>query len=808
MNNTASVLPRSALAIALLSALAASPVLAQEQAEGQSAQALDTIQVTARKRTENIVEVPMNISAVSASELEARNLTEVNDIYRTVAGGASPTGQLILRGLSGSNASAPNTTSQFVDGVPLGMNNIMDVQRVEVLRGPQGTLWGSNAIGGTVQVVTNKPQAQYLEGFFNTRVSSEDQVSGVSTRFEAGLNAPLVEDRLALRVAASTHTNQRQIVNTATGKQGSNGGEVLRAQLRFEPNENVWVNLGYTNIYTRTEGRTVGDRSRPGGYEVATMTANPNAVLGYDVTRDWVACDPAAERAACFTGGNPGTNAPTKFQVWERMDPWSKANTDLVSLSFGLDSLFGDRASLNYVGSWRNNTSTGLDDWSRIDGEDLVNSWIINDNDSSRVTHELRLQSNQRMAGFDWTVGVFEDRFWAGYKQGQQYQYHDASTPAQLALSNAVIWDGAVSSRAREGWAARGIYNLADLGQNLYGDVSKNLSMTNVHNSSSEQAAFGELNYQFDTGVGRFEATAGIRYYRLKDHSATVQDGVWYGPAGREDSSGGQESGNRKKVSLAWLPAQNINVYALYSEGYRPGGNNAPLAYSCEGEPDAAGYVRRYTSDKIDNYELGFKANLFDRRFNISSAVYHIDWSGIHAPVFMARCGSRYMSNAVTARSRGVELETQTWLGNTTTLSFNAGYTDASMTADAPHLSAVKGDSMPMVPKYNGYLALDHGFDLFNRQASARVDVSTYGPYKTHFNARETNQVSGYTTVNLSGRIELNPAASLGLFVNNVFNREYMTYRNASYPDYPQYPQYERYGIGRTIGARLDLRFD
>nr|WP_208543230.1 TonB-dependent receptor plug domain-containing protein [Lysobacter alkalisoli] len=211
-------LKRSALASALSSALILSgAALAQEAPQEspetpqarptaqQEATALDTVVVTARKRSESIMEVPMNITAISAEELTSRNLTSVGEIYRTIAGGASATGQLILRGLSGSNSPSPGTTSQFVDGIPFGSSNIFDVERVEILRGPQGTLWGSNAIGGTVQIVTNKPRTDRFELFGSLRASSENDVSGLARRIEAGINAPLIQDTLALRVVGSTY---------------------------------------------------------------------------------------------------------------------------------------------------------------------------------------------------------------------------------------------------------------------------------------------------------------------------------------------------------------------------------------------------------------------------------------------------------------------------------------------------------------------------------------------------------------------------------------------------------------------------
>ncbi|WP_149195004.1 TonB-dependent receptor [Luteimonas suaedae] len=801
-------LRRSALATALSSAIVLSgTTFAQEQQTDQGspeleAKELDAVVVTARKRTESIMEVPMNITAISAEELTSRNLTSVEEIYRTIAGGASATGQLILRGLSGSNSPSPDTTSQFVDGVPFESSNIFDVDRVEVLRGPQGTLWGSNAIGGTVQIITNKPRVNDFEIFSTLRASNESDVPGLAKRFEFGANAPLIEDKLALRVAGSTYRTPGKIVNAATGTQRSISGELLRMQLQWEPTEDTRFNLGYINQKSRTEGTRLADRSQPGGYYVPNFTENPDSPWGYDVDYDVVSCDATWERPACFTDGNPGVDAPSRYTIYEIMDPWSKSGTDLFSLTFEHDDLFGI-ASASYVGSWREIKDDSLDNWSRLDMADMMKTWIINHNKTNRVTHELRFQSNERRGGFDWTVGLFQDRDWEGYNPNAQWQYHEI-TPQGIALFS--DWnDWAWFDPA---WAAQGIHNVGDLGRILYGDPSKNYNLTYHHVSSKEEAAFGELSYSFDAGSGRIEITGGIRYFRLDDATSYTQSGIWIGPEANTATTGGQESGNRKKLSVAWIPNSDMNLYALYSEGYRPGGNNGPLPNACLDDEFAPSHRDRYTSDKIDNYELGFKGNLWDRRLRIASAIYQIDWTDVRTSIYMPTCGFSFTANAANARSRGVELESQAWLGNNTTLTFNAAYTDSTMLDDVPALGAKAGDDMTMVPKYNGYLALDHGFNLFDRDASARIDVATYGPFKSHFNVRDEDRTAGYTTINLSGRIHLNDDVSLGLFANNLLNKEYVTYRSARSRTSSSQPLNEIYGDGRTIGMRLDMRFE
>lgn len=809
MRKTNRILRRAALFQALaFVGWAASPVHAQTPtseapATAEPATTLDAIVVTSRKREENIMEVPMNITAISDQEIRDRGLSNVQDIYRTISGGATATGELILRGLSGGNSPSPGTTSTFVDGVPFNFGNLFDVERIEVLRGPQGTLYGSNAIGGTVRVITRQPQMNEFEVFTTLRGTWEKNVDGTATRAEAGVNIPLVQDTLAMRVAASVNHTPLAIRNAHTGTQSTRDGEFLRTQLAWEPSDLMRFNFGYIFVENRAVGTNRADRSQPGFRRFATFTENPDSPWGYDVSYENVPCPPAAERPECYSGG-PVVDSNPKYTIFELMDGWSKTQTNLYSLAFDHDDL-GGIASMHYVGSYRKNFGTSLDNWSRLDMDDMMRTWIINRDSTKRITHELRFQNIERRGGVDWTAGVFQDRTWGGYRPDIQWQYHEAD-PRSIALFS--DWnDWAWAFYDWEGlW---GVRNIAELGEALYGDPTKNYNLTRLHSKDDEQAAFGEGSYRFQTGAGDFELTAGIRYFRLEDSSHTLSSGIWIGPEGNESISEGKESGNRKKLGIAYMPNPDMNIYAVYSEGYRPGGNNFPeLPNACVGDEFANQFSPRYNSDQIDNYELGLKANLFDRRFRMAAAVYNIDWTDVRTSIYMPSCGFTYIANAADARSRGIEFESSTFIGNGTMLTFNASYTDSKMLSDVEALGARRGDSMTMVPKYNAYIALDREFSLFGRNTYARIDMAAYGKYKSHFNVRDEDSSPAYRTVNLSGRMDLNGNTSLGIHLNNVFNEEYYTYRAARSRTSSRLPLHEIYGAERSLTLRLDYRFD
>lgn len=766
-------LHKSAICLAVLASLTAFNAQSEQQVANtpDAEKEIEVIKVTSRKREESIIEVPMSVSSVSAVEIGNRNLLNKDDLYRTLAGAANPRGELILRGLSGGNSSAPGTTSAFTDDIPYDFGDLYDIEAVEVLRGPQGTLWGSNAIGGTSRIITKKPQLDELEIATSVQSQQTKNVDGNDTRVWGTLNIPLIEDTLAMRVTGHSATIPGAIVNTKTGVQRERRNDYIRGQFLYKVDEDIQMNLGIWSNNRSSIGTISSDLSKPGFYRVANVTPNADSPWGYDVDYSRVTCAATASRSEC-RGGNKTGKTDAKYTIWEALDSTLDTSTDLVTLQSSHDN-FMDMAVLSYSGSFREFKSSGLDNWTRLDMDDMVETWILNDDASKRTTHELRLQSKDEGA-LKWTVGAFYDKSRRGYLPNYQWQYHQKD-PASIAIFS--DWSGMFD----ESWEALGIHNVGELGQKLFGDSGKNYSNVIKSSFDRELAYFGEMSYGIDTAdMGRFEVTAGIRFYDLEDSLNQMESGIWIGADASENKSSGSESGNRKKLSVSWLPEQNYSVYALYAEGYRPGGNNGPLANACRNDEFASGRKDRYTSDTVENYEVGFKGNV-NNRFQFASAVYQIDWDDVIVDVYMPSCGFTYTGNAAKARSKGVEFESKLNVTDSLDMVFNASYTDAKLLNDVASLQAKAGQNMTMVPKYNAYLGLDQSFTLYNRASSVRLDVEAYGEYKSHFNARADgfDTSEAYRRVNLSGKMDLNDNVKLSVFVKNLFNAEIEDYKRA-----------------------------
>lgn len=814
---------------AVISVLAAGPVFAADNEEATAEEDSNVIVVTARKKRETIIEVPMNISTVGAQEIADRNLITKEEIYRSIAGAANPRGELILRGLSGGNSAFPGTSSSFTDGIPWDFSELFDVERVEVLRGPQGTLWGSNAIGGTVQVITNKPVLNELEVFGQFQTSDEAHIDGIATAGFAGINLPLAED-WALRITGNSAYAPKKMTNAYTGNQGHGESQFLRTQLLWQASDDMSINMGYVREQSYHLGTDIADRAKALYYARADLTPNPDADFGYDVTVNWFDCaSPEQERAACLGTGTI-VNSDPKYTNYERFDEWAEREFDLYSVTIEHANI-ADIASMSYVGSYREYYNGSLDNWSRLDAVDMFDTWIINDFSGNRTTHELRFQNLDVDSSFDWTVGYFYDKIDDGDNPNGQFQYHGNGDEGKAIASYywGTYW-GYFDPRPDEDtdpenvyWSDLGVTNIAELGEYLYNDPNKNYNISQLESWSTEQALFGEATYNTTIAGKKFELTGGIRFFELENYSLIGETGIWVGPEGGITETGSKETGNRKKVSASWMPDNESQIFAVYSEGYRPGSANmSSLPQSCRNDSNAEFFLPSYKSDEIENYEIGYKGSFNNGDFFFSAAAYQINWSEVQVSIYMPTCGFSYTYNAEDARSRGLEFESRTKLTNDLTLTVNAGYTDSEMLDDIPAIRAKAGDDMTMVPKFNAYLALDQGFKLYNKQAYVRVDMQAYGEYKTHFGgARNTYDDDGvlvtrdtadiaeaYEVINLSGRVEINDNLNLSLHINNLFDKEYTTYQRArSRNSGNNAALYTDYGDNRTMTLRVDYRF-
>jgi len=645
----------------------------------------------------------------------------------------------------------------------------------------------------------------------------------MSTKRAYVLKNSLVCSAVLSALTGSTSNTPLSITNVNTGVQGNERANFLRAQMLWQATDDFSINLGYVHDEYESIGTNTADVARGGAAYEALLTSNPDAPFGYDVEiQEGAACDKG--RVECMSSGYIAGGTDPRYNAWELMDAQSNDETDMLTLNISHDDVFGF-ARLNYDGSYRNYNSDVSRDtkWARSDGGDMFRTWINNDYQRKRTTHEIRLSSLETESNIDWTVGFFYDKDEKGDGPSRQDQYHGNGNEGKAIAS--AFWGDYWGYFGGEWEDNNGelqvINNVAELGMFYWDNPNINYSEETLVSFNREQSFFGEASYTLETeSIGEFEFTAGIRFYDLKDNEVTVTQGIWGSTAdetSRPDlpegtyyanrtENGGEESGNRKKFSVSWRPDSSMSVYALYAEGYRPGGNNITnLPVACRNDPNAKFFQTRYESDSIDNYEIGYKGSLFNNKVGISTAAYQIDWTDVQADIGMG-CGFSFTANAAKARSRGLELETVTNITDDLTFTFNVGYVAAEMLEDVESIGAKAGDDMAQVPKYNVYMALDQGFEIFNRQAYARIEVEAYDEYKTHFKAAEEDKLPAYERVNLSGRIELADGINASLHIKNLLDKEIMDFRSSTGNEYGNF-HYIDYAQGRNVTLRLDFAF-
>ena len=761
------------------------------------AQALDEIVVTARKKEEVVLDIPMNISTITETEIKARNIVDKSELYRTIAGAASPRGELILRGLSGSNSAYPNTTNVWTDGVPFDFGNVYDVERVEVLRGPQGTLYGSNAIGGTVHVITNKPNLNELEISGSVMFKNEAHRPGTEVRAFGVVNVPIVEGSLGLRVTGQSGGKTGKILNLNDGHRGETEDEFLRAQLLWEPNDKTQVNLSVVRDEYFSDEYSDVDLSTPPYYYEAILTPNSAATYGYDVALTFPDCPSGASRPECkihSIGALVQDGYNPDFATWYLLNHFNANETSLVGLTIDRQDII-EGVDLSYAGSYRDTDTSGRQNhWSRYDAQDMFRTWIDDTNGWNRFTHELRLQSSGD-GPIEWTVGAFHDESNGKENPNVQWQYH-ASDNRSRAIAD-YLWG--------YWW---GYEDPTQLGIDVYGNGNVHYNGNQLRWDDTETAYFGEASYTMDLQDGKtLELTGGIRFYDIKNDYYYTDSGLWNNDV--TDIKDG-EDGNRIKLSANYRPTENLAVFGIYSEGYRPGGNNGSAPpVSCRNDPAVGDYSDRYTSDETENMEIGFKGLLFDRRIQFSGAIYQIDWSGVQASVYMETCGFSYTANAATAESKGFELETTSMLTDDLKLIVNYSSTQSEMTSDVPSIGASAGDDMTMVPKYNYYIALDRGITYRGREGNLRLDVNGYGKYKSHFNVKDQDISAAYKVVNLQASLQVSENTTINVVVNNLLDDRIVRYKNARSRNIGSYWNiYHTYYIpDRTVALRMDYTF-
>ncbi|MCC2978308.1 TonB-dependent receptor [Sphingomonas sp. PL-96] len=757
------MLSRSALAFASLVAL---PGLAFAQAgvpEGTSEPG--DIVVTAQKRVEGVRDIPLSISVLDAEQLSRAHITDYGDLARNVAGlsftntGASGLSRIALRGVA--SASGAATVGVYLDDVALSFPNqsftgttlprLFDLERVEVLRGPQGTLYGDSSLGGTLRFITSQPELGQISGYANGQLAA---VKGGGTDYEVSgaVNLPL-GSRAALRIAGVSGRQSGFIDHVdATGAVDRQNVDAeryhaVRATLLVEATD--WLKLTPTLQwqYSKTDDSSVFNLSLP-RFQRANQVLEPS--------RDTLIVPSLTAEASFGDYTLTSITSYTKRKFDRRLDA---TVFDSEYVASAIDPDYGapyDRiAALPGV----------------LANVDRITNW----------SEELRLASPGIKAGgrsYEWQIGAYLNSLKA-QSLDDEYVY---------GLNDAVTGQFGTSVQSIIGYAAP---------DDLLGYFHSDRTLKQI-------AGFAQGSLMI---VPKLKATVGVRQVKAWTESRMAQGG-WLAdgtPASEKVKS--DESPFTPKFALDYAVSRELSLYASATKGFRLGGQNNTLPSFCGRAITSIGLtavgVKSYGSDTIWAYEVGGKAGFFGNRLRVNASAYRIDWSNIQQQLRLASCGYVITANAGDARSQGGELEIAARVTDALTLNVTGGVTDAHITEEAAGSTAKVGQKVLGVPNKTLMLGVDYDRRLSERLAlHATMNWNYTGESRGSFTVTDSDYVrEDYWVGDLDAGVDIDNL-TLGVFVKNIADDQTVIQKPSIL--------FIRQGLTvrpRTIGASLRVRY-
>ena len=723
---------------------------------------LEEIVVTATKREEKLHDVAMGITAISGDDLARRQELGYTDFAAQIPGLSiegvdAGRNRVVLRGENVGSVGA--TIATTVDDIPFSMSgsqsngaffsaniDTYDLQRVEVLRGPQGTLYGASAEGGLIKYVTNPPNLNAYEGA--VRVGGEYIDGGQSAGFAKGMvNIPFWDNKAALRVSAVEEGIAGWIDNPQTGQKDVNHGDKysLRASLLVKPTSDLTIRLTAFNQGLNTRGDN--------NVQVVGAALTPQSPPANQF-------DPVNGFANSTAGPHVIDDQLSYYALTLQYD--FKAATLMSATSFGeIKKHYSlDATSLNIAPG-----VTLADAVAGVYGVPVV--VFGNQLETLRkFNQELRLTSNPggTLFGnpFDWLVGGFFTREITGFNQD-----YDARSAADTATS---------------------------LAPPLGGD--------RLPADYKESAVFADFTYHFSKA---FDIELGGRSTHTKQYSqSTLLCCVLLGPDAVFDKVYTSESEQTWSVAPRWHINDDLLMYARVATGFSPGGPNQPSSLLLNPPP--------YRSDSTRNYELGVRADLFDRKFVADVAVFDIRWSDVQIlDIVQTPSGPIGLNgNSGSADSRGVEWNFMWRPVQGLSVGLLGAYTDAKLTSDAALLGGMNGDALPYVPKFSDTFNVDYTWPAFSNYAGFVGGSWTYtGTRYTAFSSSVTTieshvKLPVYNTLKVQAGVD-NGHFSVELFGSNLTNARGIT-------EYANSGGQNQTGLAafiqpRTIGIELGAKF-
>jgi iron complex outermembrane receptor protein len=662
---------------------------ADEPAAGAS---LQEIVVTAQKRAEGEQSVPLSMTTFGSAAIEQKAITSFFDYgtkvpnlaFAMTGDGIGTARTISIRGISGDN-----TTGFYIDETPLPDSidpRVLDVDHIEVLRGPQGTLYGARSMGGTVRIITKEPELENFGGEVHAGVSHTWNTDRPNGTADGVVNIPILEGRVALRVSGF-FDNEAGYFKRSYCRNIDTTAYNLNATPTCTP-LSVFTHPSLVSVVNN-----VGALKTGGGAVALTIKATDNLTITPRVMLEQANYNgfPMADVLSDTSNGygypvpsgpyTLPTLKPTDFTQARMFDVPESGydHWNLYSLAMRWKTSYGELVSSTaYFNRIVNETEDQADFvYAALLGgyQALPAAGLSEEKNYQRFVQEIRFAS-QLDGPAQFVVGGFYSDFHGRLPFASYYPPSAAPGYGNILLN--VFGSCPPPSVASSGYLCPNPQHPDEIfGQNYRTDIK-------------EPAVFGQLTYDFTPAL---KGTFGVRWSQVKttaggyiEGSVTESNADYYAGIGQivDPNSTTTENSVTPKAQIDYHIDRDVMVYATAAKGFRPGGlvPSVPAAL-CESQLPAGVDVnrtRQYGSDSLWNYELGVKSSWLENRLTVNASAFYIDWKNIQQWILLG-CGFQYRANAGAAVSKGGELEVNARPIEPLQLSLGLGYQDAKITS-------------------------------------------------------------------------------------------------------------------------------
>lgn len=752
-----------ALSVPQLTSLSA---MAQEDVAPERARAgaIEEIVVTSRKRGDEVLQdVPATITAFGTETLENMRVLNFDQFAYQVPGltfndeGAGQK-RYVLRGIQ---SAGQQQVAVYYDEVPIpGVQGasgdsgsqttdlkLFDMERIEVLKGPQGTTFGANSQAGTIRFITQKPD---LQDFYGTVKAGGNTVTegGNGGNLYGMVNVPLT-DTLGFRGVAYYDKEAGYVDNVRLDRDDVNWAKTKggRFALRWEPTDRITLD-GLAWI----QDRETGGPARFNPYDSFSDAPGNTDFVDNDLQplqdiRDIAQFDTGDLNVGDYTRGN----MPDDQRIYSLTLNWDMDWASLVANGAWYERDFGFKRDSTWVILALGVVPEEFPGDPNANRSDLFPALTDQTQTVEQKSFELRLNSNSE-GNLQWMGGLF-------------YRERDSDFRSYVPVVNdsGVPFDpgypptGYVSGAPGEG--------IDDCNPCVFARV-------NTRNIE-ETAVFGEVSYLF---ADQFELMAGLRWFEAKQDDYGIQEFPFalFPPENflpSADARNFKEDKVISKYQLSWLPSDGMVFYALASQGFRLGGTNGQ---------GVVNVPPGYESDELWNYELGAKTSWADNRYNVNLALFQVDWQDLQVSGTDPTGAFGFIGNAGTAEVKGLELEV---IGSpSASFDFTAGFswlpthelTEDQIT-DEVLAPGRKGDELPFIPEFTANATAQYNYDL--PIAGWRGFLRGEYAYKSSTNSeldtssRFNREMDSYEIVNLrTGFTNAEGDLDISLYAENVLD--------------------------------------